>query len=310
MQHAEPQYDIGVIVGRFQVHELHQGHRDLIQHVIDRHEKAVILLGLSPLATSTNNPLDFEARKQLLLSEFPEVNVLYIKDQSNDEAWSKRLDEIVNDVGTPGQSAVLYGGRDSFIDHYRGQFPTQELVQAEHYSGTAVRKQIARSSTRSSADFRAGVIWASTARYPTCFPTVDVAVIDEHDHLLLGRKPNERLYRFIGGFADPRSESYEEDAKREVAEEAGIAVDDLRFIGSMVVDDWRYRNEPDCIKTMLFRAQYTHGRPTPGDDIEEVRWFDFGFHNLNRDLDKQIVPEHLALMQRLRAWTIHYGKES
>lgn len=303
MQPSLPQYDVGVIIGRFQVHELHQGHRDLIQHVCDQHEKVVIVLGLAPLPTSTNNPLDFESRKQMLLSEFPDVNVLYTKDQPDDSVWSRKLDEIVEDIKLPGQSAVLYGGRDSFISHYDGKFPTQELVQAEHYSGTAVRKQIARSRTRASADFRAGVIWASTARYPTCYTTVDIGIFHDDGRILLGRKPNEKLYRLIGGFADPRSPDYETDARREVAEEAGIEVGDVTYLGSRVVDDWRYRNEPDCIKTMLFKAKYIHGRPTPGDDIEEVRWFDL--RGLRRNYD--IVPTHRPLMDMLRA---HNREES
>ena len=34
-----PAADVGVIVGRFQVHELHQAHRELIQYVMDRHDR-------------------------------------------------------------------------------------------------------------------------------------------------------------------------------------------------------------------------------------------------------------------------------
>jgi bifunctional NMN adenylyltransferase/nudix hydrolase len=279
VQPAQEEFDVGVIVGRFQVHELHQAHRDLIDYVCARHEKVVIFLGLSPLMVSTNNPLDFEARKQMLLEAYPEVNVLYIKDVNSDEVWSDRLDAMIEDLKTPAQSVVLYGGRDSFIDHYRGEFPTQELTQAVFMSGTVERKQIARSSSRRTPDFRAGVIWASQSRYPTVYTTVDIAVL-KHDRLedrkpaseswkkcnvcsprraclihreeaeayyakehptqlLLGRKPNEKLYRFIGGFSDPRSESFEHDAKREVMEEAGIEVGDLRYLGSLNVDDCR-----------------------------------------------------------------------
>ena len=301
MQVPQPHYDIGVLVGRFQVHELHDAHRDLIQYVCDRHEKVVIFLGLSPLLNSTNNPLDFEARKQMILDEFPDVNVLYIKDTTSDEAWSKRLDSMVNDVGLPGQSVVLYGGRDSFIAHYKGQFPTQELMQDTFRSGTEVRRAIARSRTKASADFRAGVIWASQARFPTAYQTVDIAIFHEDGkRILLGRKHSDGgHYRLIGGFSDPRSETLEQDAKREVMEEAGIEVGDLRYVGSRRVDDWRYRNEPDCIKTALFTAKYLHGRPTPGDDIDEVRWFEFGDRLM--PLDTIIVPTHRPLMAMLRA---------
>jgi bifunctional NMN adenylyltransferase/nudix hydrolase len=301
MHPAEEQYDIGVLVGRFQVHELHDAHRDLIQYVCDRHEKVVIFLGLSPLLNSTNNPLDFEARKQMILDEFPDVNVLYIKDTTSDEAWSKRLDSMVNDTGLPGQSVVLYGGRDSFIARYTGQFPTQELMQDTFRSGTEVRRAIARSRTRASADFRAGVIWASQARFPTAYQTVDIAILDASKGILLGRKHTDGdLYRLIGGFSDPRSETLEQDAKREVMEEAGIEVGDLRYVGSRRVDDWRYRGEPDCIKTALFTAKYLHGRPTPGDDIDEVKWFPFlPGAQFSENWLKTIVPTHRPLMRML-----------
>lgn len=276
MQQREQQYDIGVIVARFQVHELHPAQRDLLEHVCENHDKVVVLLGLSPLPTTLNNPLDFEARKQMILADFPSVNVLYVRDQYDDEVWSRKVDEIINDVRAPGQSAVLYGGRDSFIPHYKGQFPARELedTQDRFLSGTAVRRAIGKAATKGSPDFRAGVIWASQARFPTAYQCVDIAPLNEdRTKVLLGRKPNEKKFRFIGGFSDPRSESLEQDARRETMEEAGVELAETNYIGSMVIDDWRYRAEPDCIKTALFAGKVLHGSPRPGDDIEEVRWF-------------------------------------
>lgn len=303
MQPAQPQYDVGVIIGRFQVHELHDAHRDLIEYVCERHEKVIIFLGISPLMNSVSNPLDFQARQKMIAAAFPDVIVAYIQDTADDSVWSLKLDQQVRSLTTANQSVVLYGGRDSFLPHYTGDFPTQELMQETFMSGDAVRKSIARSSARATADFRAGVIWASQSRFPTAFTTVDVAIHDGNDfsdaaRVLLGRKADEKLYRFIGGFSDPKSKSFEADAKREVMEEAGIEVGDLSYIGSALVEDWRYRNEPDGIKTMLFRAKYLHGRPTPGDDIEEVKWF--GFDD-RYPLDSEIVPSHRPLMAMLRA---------
>lgn len=301
MQNALPQYDIGVIVGRFQVHQLHEAHLDLIQHVCEQHEKVLILLGVSPLPSSVSNPLDFEARKQMLLDRFPNVSVLYVKDQGSDDVWSRKVDEIINDFGVPGQSAVLYGSRDSFIAHYTGRFATRELLPERILSGTEVRRQIARSRTRATADFRAGVIWATQARFPTAYTTVDVAILNEDGtKLLLCRKDNEKLYRFVGGFSDPDSISFEADAKREVAEETTLEVGDLEYIGSTRVEDWRYRSEPDCIKTMMFSARYLFGRPEPRDDIVEVRWFDLcdaeGVQKIN---PAEIAPNHRPLLTML-----------
>lgn len=301
MHPAHPDYDIGVIVGRFQVHELHEAHRDLIQYVVDRHKKVVIFLGTSPLPNSTNNPLDFESRKQMILEQFPEVIVLYVKDHPSDKEWSKKLDEQINDIRVGGQSAVLYGGRDSFMEHYHGKFPTQELLQEVFFAGTEVRKQIARSSARNSAEFRAGAIWASQSRFPTAYQCVDIAVFNEdRSKLLLGQKKTDGdRWRFFGGFSDPRSPSLEADAKREVSEEAGIEIGDLKYVGSAVVDDWRYRSEPDCIKTAMFEAKYLHGRPTPNDDIDAVRWFELAHGDQFQYIRKHLVPSHLPLLNLL-----------
>lgn len=267
-------YDVGVIVGRFQVPELHDAHMALVRSVQERHSKILVFLGLSPLMVTRENPLDFESRKQMILAEFPDVSVLYIKDVNNDQVWSKRLDEQIQDLISPSQTVVLYGGRDSFVNHYFGKFSTRELQQDVWISGTEIRKSISQKSTKADPAFRAGVVWAAYSRFPTCYPTVDVAILnDDGTKLLLGRKQFEDKYRFIGGFADPKSDSYEADAIREVKEETGLDIDDPQYIGSFIVDDWRYRGEVDKIKTLLFIVNAT-GNPKPDDDIYELRWFD------------------------------------
>lgn len=295
MKATAPQYDVGVIVARFQVHELHEGHRELIQHVCDAHDKVIIVLGLSELRNTINNPLDFEARKQMVLSEFPDVNVLYIMDMQLDSEWSKQLDRLIKGVIHANQSVVLYGSRDSFLDHYEGKYPTELLEASRVYSGTATRRKIASSSTRSTADFRAGAVWAAGTRFPTAFQTVDIAIFNEdYSRLLLCRKPNYDKYQFVGGFSDPRSESLELDALREVREETTLEVGGLRYVGSTRIDDWRYRSEVDCIKTALFIAKVVYGSPRPQDDIEEVRWFDWAA--LNGPTFQQIMPAHQDLV--------------
>lgn len=275
MKMATQTYDVGVIVGRFQVPELHEAHRDLITSVLDRHSKTIIVLGLSPLPVTKQNPLDFQARLQMLTEQFPRVVVVPLNDQPSDELWSKRLDQSIEALVSPGQTVALYGSRDSFMKHYHGRYDTVELLQESYISGTEMRNKVAAGATVSSVDFRRGVVWASTGRFPVCYPTVDVAVLDEGcKRVLLARKPGRTFYQFIGGFADPSSLSYEADARREVDEEAHIEITDPEYIGSYPVDDWRYRGEVDQIKTLFFGAKLLFGRPRADDDIEEVRWFD------------------------------------
>lgn len=265
---------VGVIVGRFQVPELHEAHKELIRFVCDEHDKVLIFLGLSPLMVTRENPLDFEARKQMILQEFPDVNVLYVKDQASDEVWSKMLDERIEDVTTPSQTVMLYGGRDSFVERYHGKHATAVLESDRVFSGTVIRKEVSRKSVKASPDFRAGVVWASHSTFPTAYPTVDIGIFNEDgSKILLVRKPNEKLWRLPGGFADPNSESFEADARREALEETGVTITDPEYVGSFKIDDWRYRNEQDKIKTLLFRAKYLSGHIQAADDVEEARWY-------------------------------------
>jgi bifunctional NMN adenylyltransferase/nudix hydrolase len=267
--------DVGVIVGRFQVANLHQGHRDLIQTVINESERTIIFLGLSPLKTSKINPLDFEARKQMLQDEYPDVTIAYIKDKPSDEVWSKDLDEQISNLTGPNKRVVLYGSRDAFISHYHGRYETIELRQEVFISGTATRNKIGK-TVKADPAFREGVIWATHNQYPNPKPTVDIAIFDSNDeNILLAKKFYESKLRFIGGFVD-KGETTEQAAVREVSEEtSGIEIggtDGLTYEGSFVIDDWRYRSEEENILTTLFTATHLFGRPEPRDDIAELHW--------------------------------------
>jgi len=294
MQPVQKEYDVGVIVGRFQVPDLHEGHIDLIDNVVSQHQKIIIFLGLSPTKSTRNNPLDFEARKNMILARYPNIIVLYIDDSPSDKIWSKKLDNQIGHVTSPGSTVVLYGSRDSFIKHYDGRYDTYELAQKVYVSGSEIRKQV-NASAKTSRDFRLGAIVTVYNQYPHVFPTIDVAIWNEdHTELLMARKEEESKYRFIGGFAD-KTGSYEQDVRREVSEEAHIEISDPVYVGSGEVDDWRYRKEMDGIKTILFEAKYVHGRPTPDDDIVELQWIK------TKDIDKQIIDTHKFLLQMLVA---------
>lgn len=296
--------DVGVIVARFQTHELHPGHKDVIHTVLSSHDKVIIFLGISSVRGSINNPLDFQARKQMILDEYPDVNVLYIKDLPCDRAWSRNLDSQISDLIGPNSTAMLYGGRDSFINHYYGKWPCTELKQDKYVSATEVRKQIAR-STKNSADFRAGAIWSAYSRHRMLIPTVDVAIWNEnHTEILVGKKANENGWRFIGGFAQPAGHLhdeliYEANAIREVSEETGVEVGNLKYIGSCLIDDWRYRGEHDKIATLFFEAKYIHGCPQPSDDIDELTWLSVGM-----DTWKLFTEAHQPLFHML--WRAHH----
>lgn len=293
--------DVGVVVARFQVDELTKSHVDLIHTVAKYHHRVIIFLGLAPTRGDPEDPLDYQMRKQMLLQAFDEadldadLDVLFIRDKNDDVAWSADLDFQISNLIGPTHTVTLYGGRDAFVNAYTGRYPTQELEGKHYDSGTEVRNKISK-RVKGSRDFRAGVIWGSRNCYPTAFPTVDVAVLDRSGPLavLLCKKPDESKYRFVGGFASPDSDSFEEDAKRETREETGLSINRVRYVGSKKIDDWRYRKSPNKIKTLFFTADYEFGKPKADDDIEKVAWVRINVLN-----DNLFMPEHVPLFHML-----------
>jgi len=283
--------DCAVIVGRFQVNELHEAHIDLINSVIQKHDRVLLFLGNSIIRNTTSNPLDYRARRAMIADKFPNVEVHYINDNPSDAAWSKSLDKQIGEQLLPMQSVTLYGSRDSFLKAYSGKYNVCELEATTFISGTEVRRRVCNNYPPT-ADYRAGMIAATAYRYPTAFQTVDIAVVNDKGEILLARKPEEKKWRFIGGFSDPRSTSLEADAKREVTEEASVEVDDITYLGSTLIDDWRYRGEQDKIKTALFLAKYIYGKPEGSDDVAEVKWVPIGT-GLTKD---NIEPLHHVLV--------------
>lgn len=283
--------DVGVIVGRFQVNELHEAHIDLINSVTQKHDRVLIFLGNSIIRNTTSNPLDYRARRAMIAEKFPSVEIHYINDHPLDPVWSKNLDKLIGEQLLPLQTVTLYGSRDSFLKSYSGKYNVCELEATTFISGTEVRRRVSNNYPPTS-DYRAGMIAATAYRYPTAFQCVDIAVVNDKKEVLVARKPDEKKWRFIGGFSDPRSLSLEADAKREVSEESGVEVDLITYLGSTLIDDWRYRGEQDKIKTALFVAKYIYGKPEGADDIAEVKWVPIGT-GLNKDI---IEPLHHVLV--------------
>lgn len=294
----EKQADVGVIVGRFQVHDLHPGHTELLDYVFERHNKVIIVLGVSAVPGTRNNPLDVEARSYLIKGRYPKAIIGHIKDCRCDEEWSNKLDTLISELKGPSQSILLYGSRDSFLPYYSGTYETQELVSdGAFWSGTEIRNKI-KNEIDPTISFRAGAIWETYQQYPKVYPTVDIAVTRlEQDkvNLLLVRKPSEKQWRLPGGFVDTRDKNLEAAARREMIEECGaIETGPMKYIGSMLVDDWRYRSEIDKIMTNLFHTELKFGAVKAGDDVCEYCW---------KSLDCSgdwVVSEHKKLIEMLQ----------
>ncbi len=103
--------------------------------------------------------------------------------------------------------------------------------------------------------------------FPRTDPAVIMSVIDDDERLLLGRgvswPPNQ--YSVLAGFVEP-GESFEAAVVREVLEESGVLVDDVRYLGNQ---PWPF---PTSIMVgVTARAVTTQLRHDP-DEMAEVRW--------------------------------------
>jgi bifunctional NMN adenylyltransferase/nudix hydrolase len=288
----------GVIIARFQTPYLHEGHFSLINYVRERHNKVVIVLGVSPVKGSTRNPLDFYTRETMVKKAFPEIVVLPLSDCRNDDVWSSNLDHLLG-ITFPNEKFVFYGSRDSFISFYSGKNEVSEIPASGDHNGSDLRNKIS-DKVMNTEDFRCGIIYAYYNMYPKVYSTLDIAIFkNDRSGLLLGKRNIEGLWRFPGGFTDPTDQDYESAALRELHEECGpIEVGDLKYEKSFKVEDWRYKNETDKIITLMFSCVQMYGEPKGGDDIDEVKWFTFD-EIQKMILNKELVEEHIPQMNFL-----------
>ncbi len=288
---------LGVVIGRFQIHELHEGHISLLDYVNERHRHMLILIGHNSIRFNTVDPFPFHIRKQMLESRYPRAIILPLPDSPiSNEHWSSVVDQKVASASYDGK-AVLYGSRDSFIPKYLGRFPTEEVPELPNRSATQVRSEVVREHIDDPM-FRLGWLAAIHEQYTVTDPTVDMAVhTSDFSQVLMGRRGPLSPLRFFGGFVDKDDQSYEAAANRERLEEAvGVEVGEPVYIGSVRINDPRYGRSEYGIMTTFFAMEYRGGEASPGDDMSDgvVEWCE-----LNDSLIPYVTPEHQKLLKLL-----------
>lgn len=296
---------VGVIVGRFQTPELTNGHKQLIAEVLTKHQLVIVFVGNSPLLLSKRNPLPYIVREQMIRTTFPTISVHPLQDckvkDDNDRRWDNQLDNRIKELA-PYANITLYGSRDSFLQTYKGIHKKEIIVEAKSPSGTEMRLACAMAPINSS-DFRRGIIFSNFNHWPISYATVDVAIYNEEGKWLVGQKYNQDQYRFVGGFSDPEDDSFEMSARRETGEETGLTIeeDDLEYVCSRRIRDWRYESEEDKIKTILYKVKAPAGvTPLGADDIrpDSLAWFTLDEMKELAATDK-LVGEHKILLECL-----------
>lgn len=125
-----------------QVPFLTESHIRLIETIQSRHNKLLILLGITE-TLNVKNPFTFDFRRQMITPHLRTNDIIIpLKDHSNNSLWVSNVDLLVTANLVGNEQAVLYGGRDSFIPYYiqeKGLYQTQELLPNDNDSGTELR---------------------------------------------------------------------------------------------------------------------------------------------------------------------------
>ncbi|MFC1823998.1 NAD(+) diphosphatase [Thermodesulfobacteriota bacterium] len=144
-------------------------------------------------------------------------------------------------------------------------------------------------STENKEDERAKICpKCGVMNFPRLSPAIIVAVVKDHQ-ILLGhamRFPT-KFYSVLAGFVEP-GESLEECVKREVLEEVGIAVKNIRYFGSQ---PWPY---PDSLM-IAFTAEYADGEiKIDRSEIDDAGWFSVD--------DLPPIPSKISIAGHLIDW--------
>lgn len=104
--------------------------------------------------------------------------------------------------------------------------------------------------------------------YPRTDPAVIMTVVDDDGRLLLGRQVTwpEGRFSTLAGFVEP-GEELEAAVRREVLEESGIVVDDVRYLGSQ---PWPF---PMSVMLGFTAHAATTDVHVDGIELAEARWY-------------------------------------
>jgi NAD+ diphosphatase len=133
------------------------------------------------------------------------------------------------------------------------------------------------------------------------FPRTDPAVImmvTDGDRALLGRQEQwpEGRYSTLAGFVDP-GESLEEAVVREVAEETGVRVGDVRYFGNQ---PWPF---PQSLMVGFFARAETTEISVDGAEISDARWFTREDMKEQAEAGTLVLPGGISISRSLvEAW--------
>lgn len=130
--------------------------------------------------------------------------------------------------------------------------------------------------------------------YPRTDPAVIVAIVDPDNRLLLGRQPSwaPGRYSVFAGFVE-MGESLEQTVHREMAEEVGLELTGVTYLGSQ---PWPF---PRSLM-VGFLAHATRDEPVPAvGEIELARWFTHDQLVAAMAVGEVVLPPHTSIARRM-----------
>jgi NAD+ diphosphatase len=161
--------------------------------------------------------------------------------------------------------------------------------RTHQFCGQCGARMIEKTEERARRCPRCGLV-----SYPRLSPAIIVAVVRRikgKSHILLAHSHRfpQGPYSVLAGFVEP-GESLEECVVREVCEEVGISLQNIRYFGSQ---SWPFPNS----LMIGFTAEYEAGEITPQEsELADARWFAV-------DQLPNIPPPH-SIARRLINWWI------
>jgi len=289
-------YEVGAIVGRFQLSELHEAHEFLINSVVNNHKKVIILLGVTKALGTPENPiripskenvLDFSSRQYMIQEKYPNAIVVPIQDKGNDHLWSENVDSKIREV-FPNEKVLLYGGRDSFMPHYHGVFEVKCLEPEIYISATMVRDNVSKEVLKS-PDFRKGQIYHAYQQTPVLYTNYKIALFNEdNDILFCKRHGYESMYsklNLLSGLAGINDMSYEIGVKRVLGNLVGSAeyIDTKYEISK---SNMEFGNKTNKVMNVLLSIKKMYGVVKPQIDFS-IQWIKIS------DLTEDYLKEHI-----------------
>jgi NAD+ diphosphatase len=195
--------------------------------------------------------------------------------------------ELPSDVGVEGLRA-LYGRLPDELYAVAGR-AVQILLwdQTHHFCGRCGQPTVNAPADRAKLCPQCGLL-----SFPRLSPAVIMLIQRGEDELLLARNRAfaDGFYSVLAGFVEP-GESLEEAVAREVREEVGLEIRDIRYFGSQ---PWPFPHQ----LMIGFTAHYASGQISlQADEIVEANWY-------SRRGELPRLPGKLSIARRLIDWFV------